>query len=156
MSIYSFQENAPTITSTSTTVYSASDAIIIYSQNLGRTAQATLGSAAAIEAVTSATSATTATQIPNYGFTSLGSSSGPATTWLLAPPTVAGLNKTIVNTSTAANIVTSTAAQICTLANTTTVTLTFNVPNALISLVSLSTARWQNLTSTTTANISFS
>ena len=63
MSIYSFQENAPTVTTTTTTILGSTDVLIVYSNNLGRTSQATIGSISSLGSVTTVTSASTATYV---------------------------------------------------------------------------------------------
>jgi len=147
MSEYTFQ-NETGITSTSTTPMAFGDIVPVYSTGNSRLRQATIGSVSSFATVTSATSATTATAISNYGYTSLGSSSGPPTSWTIGAP-VAGVLKTIWNTST------STAAQVS--SNSTAITfsstggnvLVLNSPVAYVELIGLSTTAWRITASST-------
>lgn len=139
--IYKFQDSEAVISSTSATAMTAADTMPIYSAALGRTQQATAGSVSCMATVTAATSATTATLIPNYGYTSLGSSSGPVTAWVLGAPIV-GTSKTIRNTSTStANTVASGSTGI-TFNSTGTNQLLFNGVLAYVDLIGVSATAW--------------
>lgn len=147
--IYAFNETETTISSTTsyTVPLSGNDVIPVYSANIGRTRKATIGSISAQATATSATSATTGTNIVNYGFTSLGSSSGPNTSWLLDPPSQAGLYKTITSVGTStANLVTGSSSDVTSQFNSTEKyagrTLTFSVANSYVELTSVSTLAW--------------
>jgi len=145
MSIYKFQDSEPVVTSTTTSVLAASDPLLVYSGSQGRTAQTTVGIASSKSYATAATSATTGTNISTYGFTSLGSSSGPNTTWLLDVPLAAGISKTIVSISTStANVVTSASTSFANFLSTDSwlgSSITFSKPGAYVELVSISTSQ---------------
>ena len=146
MSEYTFQ-NETVIAPNSTVPMAATDNLPVYSGGNARLRTATVGSVSSIGTVTSATSATTATNISAWGFTSLGSSSGPITAWMLDPPLQSGACKTIfsLSTSTAHTVTVSTTAVNVTIystANTVGRQMTFSAPGAYVELQSLSTTAW--------------
>lgn len=156
--IYKFQDSETVITSTSASALTAADTVPVYATGPGRTRQVSLGSIATMQTITSATSATTATAIVNYGYTSLGSSSGPITAWTLAAP-VAGVEKTIFNTSTStANTVAAGLTTAVTFNSTGSTQLVFQGAAAtasmipIVTLVGLSATRWQ-ITNVSTAGV---
>lgn len=147
--IYKFQDSETAITSTSTSALNPADSVPIYSTVAVATKQATLGSIASMGTITAATSATTATLISNFGYTSLGSSSGPITSWTLGAP-VAGCVKVIFNTSTStANSVAAGLTTAVTFNSTGSTLLVFQGAAATgpsipyVELLGLSTTRWQ-------------
>ncbi len=146
MSEYTFQ-NETVIAPNSTTPLVSTDNLPVFSTGNSRLRTATVGSIAAIGTATSATSATTGTNITAWGFTSLGSSSGPITAWMLDPPLQAGAYKTIfsLSTSTAHTVTVSTTAVnvvIYSTGNTVGRQMTFSAPGAYVELQSISTAAW--------------
>src|SRR6185437_1429317 len=130
------------ISSTSTSPLTGADATIVYANGPGRTRQATIGSVSAMGTVTSATSATTGTAISNYGYTSLGSSSGPITTWTLSAP-AAGVCKTIYNTSTSTASLVNTGSTAITINSTGANQIIFNGVLSQVELLGISATRWQ-------------
>ena len=146
MSEYTFQ-NETVIAPNSTVPLGATDNVPVFSQGNARLRTATIGSASSIVTVTSATSATTGTNITAWGYTSLGSSSGPITAWMLDPPLTSGVVKSImsISTSTAHTVTVSTTLTNVTIystANTIGRTLTFSAPGAYVELVAQSTSIW--------------
>src|SRR6185437_8376008 len=131
-SIYAFQESESTISSTSSSPLTGADATIVYANGPGRTRQATIGSI----------SATTGTAISNYGYTSLGSSSGPITTWTLSAP-AAGVCKTIYNTSTSTASLVNTGSTAITINSTGANQIIFNGVLSQVELLGISATRWQ-------------
>jgi len=141
--IYKFQDSETVVTSTSTAGLSPSDAVIVYSTIAGRTRQSTVSSVANQSVVTSATSATTATNITCFGYTSLGSSSGPITAWLLDDPPVAGVKKEISSLSTStSNTVSTVSATIQATDTWVGRTLYFRIPGDTVKLTARTTAIW--------------
>lgn len=145
--IYKYQDSETAITQDTTAPLLASDPLLVYSNTLSATRQATIGSASCLMTATAATSATTGTNISSYGYTSLGSSSGPVTAWMLTSPFTAGVIKQIVSisTSTAHTVTLSTTDHACVIystANTIGRTATFSAPGSYLELTSQSTAIW--------------
>ena len=155
MSEYSMEHETQILPGDSTPL-TAADLTFVFSQGHLRTKQTTLGSVGAMTYVTSATSATTATNIESYGYTSLGSSSGPITGWLLDSPLTAGLKKVIqsLGTSTAHTVTVSTTAVtiISTASNVGTV-ITFSNSGGAVELTSVSTSQWAVTAHTVTGTI---
>jgi len=144
MTIYTFHDSETAVTSTSSAGLTGSDPLLVYSTNAGRTRKTTVASVANQSIVTTATSATTGTNISCFGYTSLGSSSGPITVWGLDDPPQAGILKTISSLSTStANGVVPVSATIQATDTWVGSKIYFRVPGGSVELVSRSTAIWQ-------------
>lgn len=140
MTEYTFHVSESLVTSTTTATLGSTDPVLVYSNSAIHTAQSTIGSVSSLWNVTSATSATTGTNISSNGYTSLGSSSGPITAWLLDTPLATGISKTIqsVSTSTANTVTVSTTAVNTVIHSTDTWagrTITFSLPGAFVNLM---------------------
>ena len=145
--VNSFHYGHTIVTSTTTAaLLTADDPVLIHSTENDFTGNAYVGGISSLVKVTQATSATTATNISSFGFTTLGSSSGPITTWLLDAPRRSGITKTITSIATStANKVTTESTASANFVSTSTwlgTTITFQVPGDTVKLVSLSTSQW--------------
>ncbi len=141
--IYKFQDSEPTLTPGSTaTPLLATDPVLVYSSNLGRTIQASIGSVASLLTATTATSLTTATVITPFGVTSVTPSS--ITSFTLADPSQVGVYKTLLDTtSSSTNIAITTASATINATETTFGSvITFSAKGAYLELVSRTTGVW--------------
>ena len=146
MSFYTQFHTEAIVTSTTTSLLTASDPVLIFSAGQGHAAQATVGAINALCAVTSATSLTTATAITAYGMTTV---TCPTTVpqFTLTTPSVGGLYKTIFvssSTSTAILITVASTAAATFMATDTQLgtTFTFSKSGAYVELVSASSSVW--------------
>lgn len=149
VSVNSFHYGHTIVTSTagsSTTLLSPDDPVLVHSSGNDFTGNAYVGGISCLVKVTQATSATTGTNISSYGVTTLGSSSGPITAWLLDAPRRSGVVKVITSIATStANTVTTESTASANFVSTSTwlgTTITFQVPGDTVQLVSLSTSQW--------------
>ena len=151
--IYKFQDSETAMT----IVPAPSDTLPMYSTVAVGTRQvsSTLLTMAPVT-VTAATSNTTGTNFTPYGLVTI-TSSNNAQGYLVSPPTYAGLDLKVTVLSTSGPVVVVSGATIVTQASSTLTTMTFNgVKGSRAHLVSLSTASWLNLTTTTTGHVAWS
>lgn len=151
--IYKYQDSETALT----VPPNPADSLLVYSTLASATRQVPAAlQAMANVTVTNLTSASTGTNITPYGHTTI-TSSNSALGYLLSPPTYAGYDVKVTVLSTGGPTVTASGAVIVTRASTTTTIATFNgLKGCTLELVSLSTASWLNLTTTTTANVAWS
>ncbi len=149
MSYYTrFADVESLLTSTTTSVMSSTDVMLVFSASDQKYHTVQVGSVAGGGGLQSLTSASTATNITPVGITSLASSNAIA--FVLTGPTAAGIIKTITTSSTAIITITTSSASLSSTGAINGGTIAMNSAGAAISggsisLVSVGTTRWNTL-----------